>query len=93
MFHLDFRISVARGLVTAGKAVIPHSASSVLGCPMRLLGHNHYPEPAGGMPDCVVCSNRHCGKRKRTSYTCNSCNVALCLYPCFANYHTLYSLF
>ena len=23
---------------------------------MRLLGHNHYPEPAGGMPDCVVCS-------------------------------------
>ena len=59
-----FRISVARGLVTAGKAVIPHSASSMLGCPMRLLGHNHYPEPVGGMPD----SNRHCGKRKRTSY-------------------------
>ena len=66
MSHLDFWISVARGLVTAGKAVIPHSASSVLGCPMRLLEHNHYPEPAGGMPDCVVCNNRHCGKRKRT---------------------------
>ena len=51
-----FRISVARGLVTAGKAVIPHSASSVLGCPMRLLGHNHYPEPVGGMPDWAIIS-------------------------------------
>ena len=89
MSHLDFLISVARGLVTAGEAEIPDSASSVLGCPMRLMGHNHFPEPAGGMPDCVVCSNRHSGKRKRTSYRCCSCKVALCVHPCFGKYHTL----
>ena len=57
MSHLDFRISVARGLVTAGDSEIPDSASSVVGCPMRLLGRNHFPEPAGGMLDCVLCES------------------------------------
>ena len=26
--------------------------------------------------------------RKLTSYMCNSCNVPLCIYPCFQFYHT-----
>ena len=27
-------------------------------CPTRLVGHNHFPEPAGGKPDFRVCSKQ-----------------------------------
>lgn len=42
MPHLEFHKYVARDLVSAGEAVIPHSAPSVLG----VSGHNHFPKPA-----------------------------------------------
>ncbi|KAK3892842.1 hypothetical protein Pcinc_003313 [Petrolisthes cinctipes] len=39
---------------------------------------------------CVVCAHtkRHQRVRKRTSYQCHECKVALC-HPCFVDYHTI----
>ena len=52
--------------------------------PPRLTGR-HF--PAGGCPDCKVCSDRAAGKRKQTQWQCktSSCYV----YPCFKCYHTV----
>lgn len=36
---------------------------------------------------CVVCATKN--QRKETRYMCDSCDVALCVIPCFKNYHTL----
>ena len=88
--HLDFRIAVARGLIASAEITNGQTCQPVINnCPTRLVGHNHFPEPAGGKPDCRVCSNRGSGKRKQTSYRCKSCKVPLCVYPCFEKYHTV----
>ena len=63
----------------------PPGAANV---PLRLTGH-HFPEPAGGRPDCKVCSDRAAGKRKQTQWQCKTCKVAMCIYPCFERYHTV----
>ena len=89
MSHLDFRISVARGLVTAGDSEIPDSASTIVGALCDCWGVTISPNQLEVMPDCIVCSNRQGGNRKRTSYGCSSCKVALCVHPCFSKYHTL----
>ena len=41
--------------------------------------------------DCYVCKNttRRPSRRMRVTSKCNECNVALCLYSCFKDYHTL----
>lgn len=36
---------------------------------------------------CIVCSKNK--QRKETSYCCVSCDVPLCLLPCFERYHTI----
>ena len=65
---------------------------SVQNPPDRLL----YPEkhlkqtklPIGKKRNCVVCTDLKKGKRVRTSFICEHCNVALCLGQCWENYHT-----
>lgn len=88
--HLDFHITLAKQLTevvhTFTQATTPSPAK---GMPLRLIGRNHYPEPARGKLDCRVCSNRQAGKRKQTSFQCTTCKVPLCIYPCFKRYHTL----
>jgi len=39
---------------------------------------------------CHVCSHtaNRPQKRQHTKYMCTKCNVALCIYPCFEEYHT-----
>lgn len=40
---------------------------------------------------CYVCNNttdKDRKKRRETRYMCVECNVALCVHPCFGNYHT-----
>jgi len=40
---------------------------------------------------CYVCSQTTCKPRqvKKTRYECSSCNVGLCIWPCFEEFHTL----
>ena len=87
--HMDFRIAVAKGLIASTGKEEQTCQSVVTNCPTRLIGHNHFPEPGGGKPDCRVCSNRAGGKRKQTSYRCKTCKVPLCIFPCFERYHTV----
>ena len=87
--HLDFRLSVAKGLLQGLEQPRPRrSASSDL--PLRLT-ERPFPEPVpdGKRPDCAVCSNRGARKRHQTGYRCKLCHTPPCLYPCFERYHTL----
>lgn len=67
--------------------------------PVRLTGR-HFPrtlQPRENMKKkkvqkaCHVCSHttRRQKKRSDTRYYCHECDVALCIEPCFEDYHTL----
>ena len=67
--------------------------------PVRLTGH-HFPCTMQPRPDmkkkkvqkaCRVCSHTTRRERKRsdTRYYCHECDVALCIEPCFEEYHTM----
>lgn len=66
--------------------------------PGRLTGRHfpveHPPIPNGKQKPCkrcVVCC-RHTAKgkhAKESRYMCDTCNVSLCVTPCFKNYHTM----
>lgn len=62
--------------------------------PLRLIARhfpNQLPKNATNSKQmyrrCVVCSKNK--KRKETSYCCLSCDVPLCILPCFERYHTV----
>jgi len=38
---------------------------------------------------CCLCS---CGQRKHTVYKCATCDMSLCMVPCFEEYHTKVNL-
>ena len=89
--HLGFRLAVATSLLSIAQPIpapryLPSPAAANV--PLRLMGH-HFPEPAGGRPDCKVCSDRATGKRRPTKWQCKTCKVSLCVHPCFERYHTL----
>ncbi len=90
MSHLQFRLAVATGLLhtTLPTPIQRPLTVSGEGLPLRPT-RRHFPEPAGGWPDCRVCSDRGSGKRKQTQWQCRSCKVAMCVYPCFERFHTL----
>ena len=77
--HLKFRLDVAKALMEAAHPVPalryqpPPDAANI---PLRLTGR-HFPEPAGGRPDCKVCSDRAAGKRKQTQW--QRCVKLLCV--------------
>ncbi|XP_017782752.1 PREDICTED: uncharacterized protein LOC108567057 isoform X2 [Nicrophorus vespilloides] len=62
------------------------------------LTERHFPAPvpqtvAQGsrtQRKCLVCSHtvKRTQRRKDTKYMCVPCNVALCIYPCFEEFHT-----
>ncbi|KAF2885232.1 hypothetical protein ILUMI_20951 [Ignelater luminosus] len=66
--------------------------------PIRLVGR-HFPKLIPAVPGgkknlqriCHVCKHTELGpkRRKDTRYTCEECDVALCLIPCFEKYHTV----
>ena len=89
--HLRFRLAVASSLLCDAQPIPPPQyvpSPAAANVPLRLTGR-HFPEPAGGHPDCKVCSDRMTGKRKQTKWQCKTCKVSLCMYPCFERYHTL----
>uniref|UniRef100_A0A1B6EQ72 PiggyBac transposable element-derived protein 4 C-terminal zinc-finger domain-containing protein n=1 Tax=Cuerna arida TaxID=1464854 RepID=A0A1B6EQ72_9HEMI len=100
---LEFRMNLIRQIFESHhtpkeKRTVPRAiALSGDKHPLRLTGR-HFPRP---MPTregqtrkiqkrCYVCSNTKTQdkKRKDTQYECPDCNVALCVYPCFALFHT-----
>lgn len=65
--------------------------------PLRLTAR-HFPRPTP-TPEgqrrklqrkCFVCANTKTKpkKRKDTTFECSECNVGLCIFPCFENFHT-----
>lgn len=99
---MDFRMNVIRQLLESHAAlreeaaVVPRPVGGAKQ-PLRLSGR-HFPRPLPSRENgrkklkrCFVCSNttRQERKRKETAFECSTCEVALCVYPCFENYHIL----
>ena len=78
--HLRFRLAVATALLQSSEPapVQRHLPVAPEGLPLRLTGR-HFPEPAGGQPDCKVCSDRGEKRRKQTQWQSKSCKVAVYL--------------
>ena len=54
MSHSDFRIAVDRGIIASVERINGPTCQPVINnCPTRLIGHNHFPEPASGKPDYI----------------------------------------
>lgn len=98
---LDFRQRVINQIFE--KFAEPKSSSrggrpSSQESPLRLT-QRHFPEPvpqtvgkgSRSQRQCHVCKHtkKRESKRKDTRFYCKDCNVALCVYPCFMEYHTL----
>ena len=93
-----FRLQIAHGFIAGyrGASSTHRGRMAADTPPDRLLKEAHYPGintirlPSGRIssPDCVVCSNR-ATKRHQTQYICKTCQLPMCMYPCFERYHTL----
>jgi hypothetical protein len=91
-----FRLSLIHGLLDGYSYPVTKFARPVNN-PSRRLTERHFPSlnpnftPGGrrSSPDCEVCSSREEKKRHQTQHFCRSCNIPLCVYPCFERYHTL----
>ena len=97
--HKDFRRKLVHHLTSEVVARRPHSTPSVDN--VRRLTERHFPSkvPVLGKKKhptrvCVVCSSTnkrdHDGvqKRRESRYICATCDVGLCVTPCFQLYHT-----
>ena len=89
--QLEFRLSVAKGLLEGFESQRGHRIFRTPELPLRLTETRPFlePTPKGTRPDCRVCSNRGAGKRHQTGYQCKGCKTPLCPYPCMERYHTL----
>lgn len=77
---------------------LPRGRAVTVDNPLRLI-QRHFPSPvpptaaqkSRTQRRCHVCSMTKLRKRQRkdTRFMCAECNVALCVYPCFRNFHTL----
>lgn len=100
---LEFRVALFRSLVRdfcsrerrsslKGSSFVRYSVDKstsrrkLPGVPddVRFQG-NHYPQQVDSFRRCRLCSSRKHNKRSRI--ICNKCQVALCLHPCFAEFH------
>lgn len=54
--------------------------------PGRYHNLSHWPKHREKKGDCAQCSDRK-HNRVRSNYVCERCKVALCVAPCFKNYH------
>ena len=85
-----FKIDLCNSLLTD----VPPTSASNQGYPRRLKQHFLIPIPPTEMKKCptrkcVVCTKHK--TRKESRYQCDDCHdkPALCIHPCFKNYHTL----
>lgn len=80
----DFRLDVVRSLLKLDHTEkVPRNDCS----PARLVGR-HFPKKDDNESNrrCHLCSIKNI--RHRTKYSCSTCNIALCITPCFETYHT-----
>lgn len=94
----DFRLKVVGGLIENYKRPSAPKRIKVTGeTPLRLT-ERHFPivipqtaTKGRSQRRCYVCSHTSliARKRKDTTFMCEECDKALCVYPCFKNYHTL----
>lgn len=100
---LQFSLRLARGLIgvfTSRKRSAPpaftkrtskqksRSGEKELGVPDELRLANvgrHFPKEEQSYRRCRLCSTKT--NNKRSKYTCTSCKVPLCIYPCFQKFH------
>ena len=88
--QLDFRLAVAKGLISGFSREHHRHHSPAPQLPTRLTERPFIePIPEGKRYDCKVCSDRGAGQRHQTGYRCKVCHASLCLIPCFERYHTL----
>ena len=97
---LDFKLELIQQIVEIlGQEVVKIRKNvnpPSIDVPSRLIG-SHFPaenRAADSMKkmlrQCAYCSLKK--ERKRTSYSCDACNVGLCIVPCFKLYHTVENL-
>ena len=95
--HFQFRLDLVRELITSSRSteMFPcHSQrrSSTDAEPLFRLVARHFPayiprtdKKEHPQRKCVVCHERK--QRKETIYWCRECRAALCVTPCFGEYH------
>ena len=98
--HLQYRRRLVDALASHHRITAPPRphAGRPHACPLNPTGGdparlNKQPHYLGKreLQDCLVCSNRPAGKRRRSKFYCKSCtsHPALCPTECFERYHTL----
>ena len=98
MHRIDFIMALGENLIAKYATDLPAPSTSggrptrLVAKPSRLIGH-HFPDncpPSGsktkGRRRCAQCKRN--GKIAQTSIWCEKCGVALCIVPCFKNWHT-----
>lgn len=82
LFFPSFRLEVVRALLK----LAPNTSIHLELQPSRLLGR-HFPKKndKSGNRQCKLCSLQKV--RRRTSYMCSTCNIPLCVVPCFEIFH------
>ncbi|XP_065892156.1 piggyBac transposable element-derived protein 4-like [Dysidea avara] len=96
---VEFRKHIVEQIFEHHSTQLERTASpSAVDNPNRLVGR-HFPSPVPETPGqgrttqrrCHVCrtTTQRATKRKETWFMCTDCNVALCVHPCFKDYHTL----
>ena len=81
----SFRLQVLRALLNLD----PNDSISHLPKLSRLIGR-HFPKLLDKNRRCNLCSLRQ--TRRRTLYICSTCDTALCITPCFEDFHTKQSI-
>ena len=97
--HLDFRRAIVEEFAAISIQQTPprprpgRPRKRLAGDPERLNQQPHFlaKRPANEQRDCLVCSDRQRGVRRRSLYYCRICqdNPTLCPDICFERYHTL----
>lgn len=91
--QLSFRINLARQLIQGftsrkrrNKPVVFLGNKRSIPPEVRLSGvGSHMPNLQKTYRRCRLCSTK--ANEKRTKYTCSSCEVPLCVHPCFKKFH------
>ena len=80
--HRATRVAARRGRPSAAVALAERLNNGL---------HCMHPLDDNKLKDCVVCTNRKQGIRKRTRFICNTCTSkpGMCPGTCFERYHTL----
>jgi hypothetical protein len=65
----------------------PRRKKTKVATPPRMTAGNHWPKNVKKQRQCQQCE-RSGRKARRSSFICKSCNVHLCIDPCFERYHT-----